>query len=164
MDLRLELAKMRRIAKGLDNGLRELSKAATLEAIQAATEATPPVKDDVKGVHRRTGMLKQAWARDSAVEPELVSGAWVTRLKNNMPYASYVNDGHRMDRHFVPGLYVNPYSGELEYDSALKDEIGIMVGTKTQYVEGLFMAEKGEEAFDRFVSERGAMLLEEITK
>lgn len=163
MDLRTELVKMRRIAKGLDNGLRELSKTATLEAIQAATEATPPVKDDVKGVHRRTGALKQAWARDSITEPELIDGCWVTKLKNNQPYASYVNDGHRMDKHFVAGLYVNPWSGELEYDSALRGEIGIMVGTKTEYVTGLFMAEKGEQAFEEFVSVYGRQFLEEIT-
>lgn len=164
MDLRVELVKMQRIAKGLDNGLRDLSKRATQEAIQAATEATPPVKDDVRGVHTRTGMLKQGWAKDSVIEPKLVGDAWETQLANNMPYASYVNDGHRMDKHFVPGLYINPYSGELEYDSALRGEIGIMVGTKTQYVPGLFMAEKGEEAFERFIEEQGLKFLEEITK
>lgn len=68
-----------------------------------------------------------------------------------MQYASYVNNGHRMDRHFVPGLYINPFSGQLEYDAAKKGEVGIMVGTKTDYVPGLFMAEAGEEAYQRAV-------------
>lgn len=164
MDLRAELLKMKALSKGLDNGLRDLAKRATQEAIRAATEATPPVKDDVRGVHTRTGALKQGWAKDSVIEPQLSGDKWITQLNNNMPYASYVNDGHRMDRHFVPGLYVNPYSGELEYDSALRGEVGIMVGTKTQYVPGVFMAEKGEEAYERFIDEQGLLFLEEITK
>lgn len=164
MDLRAELLKMKAVQKGLDNGLRDLAKRATIEAVRAATEATPPVKDDVRGVHTRTGALKQSWAKDSVLEPELKGDAWETTLASNMPYASYVNDGHRMDKHYVPGLYVNPFSGELEYDSALRNEIGIMVGTKTQYVKGLFMAEKGEEAFERFIDENGLQFLEDITK
>ena len=44
-----------------------------------------------------------------------------------------------MDRHFVPGLYVNPESGLLEYDPYAN--VGIVVGTKTAYVEGKFMVD-----------------------
>jgi hypothetical protein len=55
-----------------------------------------------------------------------------------MEYASYVNDGHRVDKHFVPGLIVN--GGLLERVD--EDVGGIVVGTKTQYVKGLYMKEK----------------------
>lgn len=44
-----------------------------------------------------------------------------------------------MDMHFVPGLIINPYTGLLErVDPSLG---GIMVGTKTKYVRGLYMKE-----------------------
>ena len=45
-----------------------------------------------------------------------------------------------MDRHFVPGLVINEESGLLEFNPDGKG--GIVVGTKTSYVEGLFMTEK----------------------
>ena len=74
----------------------------------------------------------------------------MTILANDKQYASYVNDGHRMDRHFVPGLYINPESGLLEYDPEAK--VGIVVGTKTHYVKGEFMVDKGKEAYQKTVS------------
>ena len=74
---------------------------------------------------------------------------YVTVLANDMEYASYVDQGHRMDRHFVPGLYVNPESGLLEYDPAAK--VGIVVGTKTKYVKGEFMVDKAKEAYEKAV-------------
>ena len=64
-----------------------------------------------------------------------------------MEYAAYVNYGHRLDRHFVPGLYVNESSGLLEYDPGAK--VGIVVGTKTTYVEGLHMVDAAREEYSR---------------
>ncbi len=58
-----------------------------------------------------------------------------TTLANNMQYSSYVNDGHRMDQHFVPGLIVNGNMLE-KVDPSLG---GITVGTKTPYVQGKYM-------------------------
>lgn len=76
----------------------------------------------------------------------------MTILANNKEYASYVNDGHRMDRHFVPGLYVNPYSKLLEYDpNYAEDGGGLMVGTKTKYVKGEFMKEKAIKVWEETV-------------
>ena len=49
-----------------------------------------------------------------------------------------MNDGHRMDKHFVPGLVINGNLLEQDPDG----EGGIMVGTKTSYVEGKYMKEK----------------------
>ena len=70
----------------------------------------------------------------------------MTFLANDMEYASYVNDGHRMDRHFVPGLYVDE-NGQLNYDPAAK--VGLVVGTKTTYVKGEFMVDKGKDAYQK---------------
>lgn len=71
-------------------------------------------------------------------------------LANNKDYASYVNDGHRMDRHFVPGLYVNPASGMLEVNP--DGTGGLVVGTQTSYVPGLHMEEAAHEEYHRVVA------------
>lgn len=147
--------------RNLSNAMEKLAEDATIAAIEAASAATPPV-GDVRGTKTRTGELKAHWATDSVIKPERVGKRLITALNNNMQYASYVNDGHRMDRHFVPGLYINPFSGELEYDAERKNEVGIMVGTKTKYVPGLFMAEKGEEAYNKAVDAGIAKLMEAI--
>ena len=66
-------------------------------------------------------------------------------------YASFVNDGHRMDRHFVPGLVINPGSGLLEFNP--DGTGGIVVGTRTAYVPGLFMVDKAVEEYRRVLRE-----------
>ncbi len=128
--------------------LSDAAKNATLRAVEAAQDKTPPTADSLSGTNTRSGELKQHWATDSKIIPEQQGDQFVTELANNKDYASYVNDGHRMDRHFVPGLYVNPASGLLEYDPGRKGEVGIMVGTKTQYVPGVYMLEAGQQAYE----------------
>ena len=65
-----------------------------------------------------------------------------------------------MDRHFVPGLFVNPDSGLLEYQQGA--EVGIVVGTKTAYVKGEFMTEKGKEAYEKTVQQEAEALTREV--
>lgn len=120
---------------------------ATIRAVEKATELTPPTQNDLRGTNTRSGEMKQHWATDSKTEPEVTGNTYTTYLNNDKEYASYVNDGHRMDRHFVPGLYINPYSGLLEYDPS--KDVGIVVGTKTPYVPGLFMADQAKEEYKR---------------
>lgn len=84
--------------------------------------------------------MAQHWQVDSKTAPAYCNGSIRTELNNNMQYASYVNDGHRVDKHFVPGLTINKDSGLLEEDP--NNEKGIMVGTKTTYVEGKYMKQK----------------------
>lgn len=164
MNLKDELIRIQARRKETPAKVMALAENATYAAIDAAAAATPPTENDLRGVKTRTGALKDHWATDSITKAERVNGGYETHLKNSQPYASFVNDGHRMDKHFVPGLYVNPYSGQLEYSEAMRGEVGIMVGTKTKYVPGLFMAEKGEEAFAGYVDEHGAEVLEAITE
>ena len=82
--------------------------------------------------------MGQHWEADSITKPVYSGGSVRTVLANDMQYASYVNDGHRVDRHFVPGLIKN---GPLLEESP-DGSGGIMVGTKTTYVPGLYMKEK----------------------
>lgn len=153
VNLQQRIQQLKKVQADLPKVLRETQKGATLRAVEKAAEATPPKYNSLRGTNTRTGMLKQSWATDSQIEPMgggLSGGSYYrTVLANNMEYASYVDQGHRMDRHFVPGLYVNR-DGVLEYDPAA-DDVGIVVGTKTQYVKGEFMVDKAKEEYERVV-------------
>ena len=87
----------------------------------------------------RSGQMAQHWATDSVTTPVVTSESVVTELNNHMQYASYVNDGHRVDMHFVPGLIINGTLLERSPDGSG----GVMVGTKTTYVKGKYMKEAG---------------------
>lgn len=148
--------------EGLDKELANIAKGATMRAVEKAAELTPPTTNDLSGTNTRTGSLKQHWAKDSKIKPVKKGNDFETQLANNMEYASYVNDGHRMDRHFVPGLVINEYSGMLEYNPDGKG--GIVVGTKTSYVEGLFMVDKAIEEYNRVVKMETKKLVKKVSK
>lgn len=139
-------------ARGLDvtSQLKEVQENATLLAIEKATELTPPTEDSNNGTGTITGNLKSAWARDSVKVCKKKGDRYITELNNKVEYASFVNDGHRMSKHFVPGLIINPHSGLLE---KAPDGMGggIMVGTKTSYVPGIFMKEAALKTYQESV-------------
>lgn len=149
MSLQKRIQQLKKARADLPEILYNAAKEATLAAVEAAADATPP--KDGRGSHfgtnTLTGELKAHWATDSQTEPEAVQGGYQTVLANNVEYASYVNDGHRMDRHFVPGLYINEGSGLLEYDPSAN--VGLVVGTRTKYVKGEFMVDKAKEAYQK---------------
>lgn len=161
MTLEYELALMKQALSDMPGKLRDIARAATQLAVNKAQELTPPTEDDLSGTNTRTGALKSHWANDSVIEPEEKGDAFVTHLNNDLEYASYVNDGHRMDRHFVPGLWINPYNGMLERAPAEYDG-GIMVGTKTAYVPGLFMADKAVDTYSEAVDNELEKLTEDL--
>lgn len=127
--------------------LAEIAEGATLRAVEEAVSRTPPntyQNGEIRGVNTISGELAQHWAADSQTVPVQSGGTFSTTLENDKQYASYVNDGHRMDKHFVPGLYVDD-SGLLSRD--LSRDVGMMVGTDTQYVPGLYMKEAGSDKY-----------------
>ena len=162
--LQQRIQQLKKAQADLPNILYKTAKGATMRAVEAAMDATPPKKGtgSLKGTHTRTDELKQQWATDSITEPMggALSGgsSFTTFLKNSMEYASYVDQGHRMDRHFVPGLYIDE-NGVLNYDPARN--VGLVVGTKTKYVKGEFMVDKAREAYEKAVL---AQLDEEIER
>lgn len=158
VNLQQRIQQLKRAKADLPNVLSRVAEQATIRAIEAAAEATPPKAGRLSGTNTVTGELKSKWAIDSRTKPQKAGNAFKTELNNSMEYASYVNDGHRMDRHFVPGLYVDG-SGMLNYDPAR--DVGLVVGTKTKYVKGEFMVDKGKEAYRKTVL---AQLDEEIGK
>ena len=125
----------------------DTAKQATTAAVEAAQAKTPPPPGSKRGVNTVSGDLRDAWDTDSVVEPIIAGNGFQTIQGNNQDYASYVDQGHRMDRHFVPGLYVDPESGLLNYDLSAK--VGLVVGTKTKYVPGAFMVDAAKEAYEK---------------
>ncbi len=153
VSLQQRLRQLKKAQADLPELLYRTAKGATLRAIEAAQAATPPKEGTGRGpyigTNTITGELKAHWATDSRAEPQIDGTSYQTELNNGMEYASYVDQGHRMDRHFVPGLYINPESGLLEYDPSA--EVGLVVGTKTRYVKGEFMVDKAKEAYEKAV-------------
>lgn len=141
--IRKRIKELHQAGQNVPKILEEVAEGATIEAVRVATEHTPPNGGAaISGTNTRSGDMAQHWELDSITSPMggALSGgtAFRTLLANDMQYASYVNDGHRMDQHFVPGLVINGKLLEQDPDG----EGGIMVGTKTSYVEGKHMKEK----------------------
>ncbi len=137
--MRKRIRKLHQAGQNVPKILEEVAEGATIEAVRVATENTPPNGGAaIAGTNTRSGDMAQHWTLDSITEPMGGGPAFTTVLANNMQYASYVNDGHRMDKHFVPGLVINGNLLEQDPDG----EGGIMVGTKTSYMEGKYMKEK----------------------
>lgn len=147
MTLAERMGQLQKIKDRLPKILQDAATNATLRAVEKAVELTPPTKDDLKGTNTRTGEMKQHWVTDSKIKAVKRGDNYTSVLANDMNYASYVNDGHRMDRHFVPGLVINQESGLLEYNP--DGTGGIIVGTRTAYVKGLFMVDAAKEEYGR---------------
>lgn len=148
VSLQKRLQELKKAHENLPDALYQVQKNAAQRAVEAATEATPPKAGRLAGPNMLTGELKQHWATDSQVEPDVSSNKLTSYLANNKEYASYVDQGHRMDKHFVPGLYIDE-NGQLARDLSAK--VGLVVGTKTKYVKGEFMVDKAREAYEKTV-------------
>ena len=140
--MRKRFAKLKEAGEDVKRIMAEVNRDATVAAVAAATQATPPNGDSgLSGAHTRTGSLSQKWTTDSIISPAWVGEGCETHLKNTAPYAIYVNDGHRMDRHYT--VHVALEGGQLIGHPKGDAKPGIMVGTKTKYVPGRYMKEKG---------------------
>lgn len=150
MTLEERIRQLQDVQARFPSELSNIAKNATIRAVEKAVDMTPPLEDDLRGTNTRSGGMKQHWRTDSQITPQVSGNKYTTVLGNNKKYASYVNDGHRMDRHFVPGLYVNPASGMLEVNP--DGTGGLVVGTQTSYVPGLHMEEAAHEEYHRTVA------------
>lgn len=133
--MRKRLAELRRAQQDIPAIIDEVAEVATLAAVEEAAENTPPNGGaKVVGPNLRSGDMAQSWATDSVTTPNHGK----TLLANLQQYASYVNDGHRVDKHFTSHLAIE--GGQLV--GKPDGDGGLVVGTKTQYVPGLYMKEK----------------------
>lgn len=153
-DIQRRLAELRKAQADVPRIINKVAEAATIAAVDTATEATPPNGGaDIAGVNARTGDLAQHWQPDSVTKA--VRGK--TELNNTMQYASYVDQGHRMDRHFTSHLAVE--GGMLVGKPA--GDGGLMVGVHTGYVPGRYMVDKAK---DKYKSEVKRMLAIEVRR
>lgn len=136
--MRKRLAELQKAGQNVPKIMMEVAEGATIEAVNTAVNNTPPNGAKIAGTNTRSGDMAEHWQTDSQTVPTYIGGSVRTSLGNDMQYASYVNDGHRMDKHYVPGLIEN--GGILERVDP--DVGGIVVGTKTTYVPGQYMKEK----------------------
>jgi hypothetical protein len=136
--------------------------AATMAAVDAAAERTPVnAESKPAGTGMRTGAMKAHWASDSRTRSRYDGDEFTTELANKADeYVSYVNDGHRLDKYFVPGLVINSDSGLLERDPDGKG--GIWVGTKTSYVPGIKAVEVAKEAYEDVLERELKKIVEEL--
>lgn len=139
-DIQRRLAELKKAQADIPRIINKVAEAATIAAVDTATEATPPNGGAaIAGVNARTGDLAQHWQLDSVTRA--VRGK--TELNNTMQYASYVDQGHRMDRHFTSHLAVE--GGMLVGKPA--GDGGIMVGVHTGYVPGRYMVDEAKKTY-----------------
>lgn len=158
------ISKLRKIQADVPKILAECAEIATKAAVETVVANTPPNKGDRNeksriGVNMVSGELAQSFQNDSVTTPEHIGNQYVTTIRNNKEYASYVNDGHRLDKHFVPGLYIDK-NGVLNRNA--DGTGGLVVGTKTKFVHGEFMVEKGEKVYEEKVTELLKSKIEEL--
>jgi len=139
-----------------------VQEGAALRAVEEAQSRTPPNDGDkLRGVNIISGELAQHWATDSQTVPRRIGNTYVTALANDKDYAGYVNDGHRLDKHFVPGLYIDG-DGLLSRDLSRKG--GLLVGVKTNYIPGKYMKEAAEEQYHAVLERELPALVKELLK
>lgn len=157
--------KLQQLQADLPRILQRTAKLATLKAVEVAAEATPPKAGTGRGGYigknMLTGELSAAWNKDSIKEPIKVGNSYITILGNNQSYASFVENGHVLNKHFVPGLYIDKAKGVLARETDPEKKVGLVVGTKTRWVKGEFMAEKGKRAYQKAIE---SLLRKEIER
>ncbi len=157
-DIQRRLAELKKAQADIPRIINKVAEAATIAAVDTATEATPPNGGAaIAGVNARTGDLALHWTMDSITRPVKIAGGYRTELVNKMQYASYVDQGHRMDRHFTSHLAVE--GGKLVGKPA--GDGGLMVGVHTGYVPGRYMVDKAKE---KYKSEVKRMLAIEVRR
>ena len=138
--------KLQRIKKNLDKKTRENVKLACYEMVAEAKRCTPPHEGEERGKNTVTGNMARHW--DSSSRLSLTLTDIKVTLFNNVQYASYVDRGHRMAKHFVPWLYVDG-TGTIARHQPVPGEplFGMYVGTKTKYIPPENITEKAKSKF-----------------
>jgi hypothetical protein len=115
----------------------------------AAKEHTPhPGDGKPRGFNVITGELSAHWESRFIAADKGSDYLGTVTLTNDMQYASYVQNGHRLTRHFVPWLYVDGM-GTISYETNhAQPMFGMVVGTKTKYVKGVDMVGPAIKAFN----------------
>lgn len=128
---------LKKLKGELRKRVMDAQQTATQAAVNMARQRTAPNDGIPRGENMVTKNMEGHWETDSKVIPVDMGDRFVTELNCKVSYASFVNHGHWLYRHFVPGLYID--SNHLisrKYNS----NIGLIVakGGK-KWVQGRFM-------------------------
>lgn len=120
-------------------------RAACAEMVLKAKEATPPHEGEQRGLNTVTGNMAAHWKSSYDFSNEVNC---TIRLSNDVQYASFVENGHKMDKHFVPWLYIDD-DGILSRRIPEPGEplFGLVVGTKTTEVPPEHIVKQAKERF-----------------
>lgn len=135
------------------------------EAMEEAAKANTPNKDDgkVRGFNVISNSLQDGW-RAEFKESNKSNELGEVSLTNDKPYAPYVQNGHNVKKHFVPWLYKDEL-GTISYETFhAQPMFGLVVGTKTNYVEGVDMIGPAEKAFEEKFDELNKETLNNLKK
>lgn len=130
---------------------RGINKSARIacEAMEEAAKAHTPHRGDGKrrGFNVIRNSLQDSWKAEYTPSHSKNRLGNIT-LTNSKPYAKFVQNGHRVKRHFVPWLYIDN-TGTLSYETNHGQPMfGLIVGTKTPFVKGVDMIGPAEKAFN----------------
>lgn len=113
---------LEKLSKTIDNEIEKFFYEMALKALSRTKKRSPVL----------TGDLRKQWAlsgiKKNGLDLEIT-------LFNPLEYSSWVEFGHRFIKHFVPGKWKG---NKFIYDPDSKT--GVMMGVKTSWVEGKFMA------------------------
>lgn len=154
-DLIQQLNTIAKKAKGSIKSLRnavERNAVIACEAMEETAKAHTPHSGDGKrrGFNVISNSLQESWVAEYIPSGEKNQVGSIS-LTNNKPYAVFVQNGHKVSRHFVPWLYKDG-GGMLSYETNHNQPMfGLIVGTKTPYVKGVDMVGPAVDAFnDKF--------------
>jgi len=114
--------KIEKLSLTIDVEIEKFFYEMALKALSRTKKRTPVITGDL----RKQFALSQIRKNGSNLEITLL---------NPLEYATYVEFGHRVKKHFVPGKWVG---NRFIYNP--DSQTGVMMGVKTSWVEGKFMA------------------------
>lgn len=146
--------KLQQLAKSSLECQKTLSKAfeqnieQACEAMEEAAKAATPHEGDGKqrGFNVINNSLQESWKAEYKPTKSKRHFGKIT-LTNSKYYAAFVQNGHKVKKHFVPWLYKDGM-GTLSYETDHNQPVfGLVVGTKTPYVKGVDMVGPAVKAF-----------------
>jgi hypothetical protein len=153
----------KKVQKKLMAGIRQNARDACEIMQEVAREHTPHDGDGKRrGFNVINNSLQIAWHAEfqPSQEPNEVG---IVKLENAKSYASYVQKGHKVTKHFVPWLYKDDL-GTISYETDHNQPLfGLVVGIKTPYVKPVDMIGPAHDAFSRaFAASNKKLLKDEL--
>lgn len=138
-------AQLDKVINKLNNETRKNVKLACYEMVAEAKRCTPPHEGEERGKNTVTGNMARHWDSSYTVQDD---STIKVRLFNSVQYASYVESGHKMTKHFVPWLYIDGTNTIARHQPVPGESLfGLVVGTKTKYVPPEHIVEKARNRF-----------------